>query len=357
MFTLAVVLVVFTSSITANHNVYAEPVVLRMWLPNAPPEQEISRIFTRDVEKLGIKVELISANYDDWTANIINSENPYQLVMATWGSSPDRMDPDFFLSEMFHSGRATKGGRNYGYYINKDVDNLLDAQRKEMNRQKRQQAVRRVQEVIAKDNAFYNIYHKEYFQAYNSDRIEGAIAVVGSGVGFPYIPLTYLNARPKTTKREITAVCIHDIFSLNPFYVPEVENEWWLRLIYDPLVRLDKDLNIVPWAAKSWKIVDNTTVDVTLRDGMKFHDGRPVTVDDLKFTVDYIKEWKFPALSRVWKNVDNVRVVDRQTVRFKLVEPYAPLVRQCPFVPVHRPEACLGEDSADWRREESSGLY
>jgi peptide/nickel transport system substrate-binding protein len=190
--------------------------------------------------------------------------------------------------------------------------------------EKRQDLVRKAQALIDRDNAFFNIYFKAYFQAYNSDRIDGAIPVMGSGIGFPYIPLTYLYGKPKTARKEITAVNIHDIISLNPFYIPDVENEWWLRLVYDPLVRRDKDLKLIPWAARAWKLIDSTTIDITLRDGMKFHDGRPVTAEDLRFTIDYIKEWKFPVLSRIWKNIDSVKAVDGRTVRLKLTEPYAP---------------------------------
>lgn len=303
-----------------------QTVVLDMWVPNYPPEQEILRIFTADLKKLGIELNVKSSNYDEWTANIVGGENPYHLAMCTWGSSPDRLDPDFFLTEFFHSSRAVPKSRNYGRYVNPEYDRLVDGQRREMNPEKRRELVRKAQELIDRDNAFINIYFKAYFQAYNSDRIDGAIPVMGSGIGFPYIPLTYLYAKPKTNRREITVVNIHDIISLNPFFIPDIENEWWLRLIYDPLIRRDKELKLIPWAARAWKVVDGTNIDITLRDGMKFHDNVPVTAEDLKFTIDYIREWKFPVLSRIWKNVEQASILDKSTVRLKLTEPYAPFI-------------------------------
>jgi len=59
---------------------------------------------------------------------------------------------------------------------------------------------------------------------------------------------------------------------------------------------------------------------------MTFHDGKPVTVEDAKFTFDYIKKWKFPLYARVWKNVDSVTIMDARRVRFKLSRLYAPFV-------------------------------
>jgi len=46
----------------------------------------------------------------------------------------------------------------------------------------------------------------------------------------------------------------------------------------------------------------------------------------VKFTFDYISKWKFPLLSRVWRQITSVDIMDGRRVRFKLVEPYAPFV-------------------------------
>ena len=65
-------------------------------------------------------------------------------------------------------------------------------------------------------------------------------------------------------------------------------------MIYDRLLQVGPDSGIEPWAATAIKAVDSTTVDITLREGMTFHDGQPVTPADVKFTFDYHKQWKAP---------------------------------------------------------------
>ena len=55
--------------------------------------------------------------------------------------------------------------------------------------------------------------------------------------------------------------------------------------LFDGLVQFDKDLNVIPAIAKSWKISsDGLTYTFYLREGVKFHNGREVTADDLIYS-------------------------------------------------------------------------
>jgi peptide/nickel transport system substrate-binding protein len=63
-------------------------------------------------------------------------------------------------------------------------------------------------------------------------------------------------------------------------------------MIYDRLAYMDENLQIIPWAAESWTRVDDRTWDIKLRSGMTFHDGHPVTIDDLQFTFDFMLKWE-----------------------------------------------------------------
>ncbi|MBI2201707.1 MAG: hypothetical protein HYU43_07170 [Armatimonadetes bacterium] len=95
----------------------------------------------------------------------------------------------------------------------------------------------------------------------------------------------------------------------------------------------------VPWAAERWAPVTQTAVDVYLRPGMKFHDGQPMTADDVKFTYDEMKRWKVPLYVAMLQPIKQVRVLDRLRLRFELEHPYAPLYMQTfsmiPIVPRH----------------------
>ncbi|HWM76655.1 MAG TPA: ABC transporter substrate-binding protein, partial [Methylomirabilota bacterium] len=61
--------------------------------------------------------------------------------------------------------------------------------------------------------------------------------------------------------------------------------------MYDRLVDRDpKTYKPIPMLATSWKVVDNTTWEFSLRKGVKFHNGEPFDAQSVKATMDYIKD-------------------------------------------------------------------
>jgi len=100
-------------------------------------------------------------------------------------------------------------------------------------------------------------------------------------------------------------------------------------MIYDRLAYLDKDLNVIPWALESWKKVDNRTWDAKLRGGMKFHDGKPVTVDDLKFSMDFVCQYDRAEFWVSDQFLEKTEILDRanRMVRFTFKQPTVSLKR------------------------------
>src|SRR5437867_9676059 len=56
--------------------------------------------------------------------------------------------------------------------------------------------------------------------------------------------------------------------------------------LYDALTRWDNSLRLQPGLATSWKNVNETTWEFSLRQGVKFHDGAPLTAEDVKATLE-----------------------------------------------------------------------
>ncbi len=95
----------------------------------------------------------------------------------------------------------------------------------------------------------------------------------------------YLNVTPKTSRRTLKAGMENEINTLNPFTAPTSPNQQFMRFFYDTFSVIGPDRLPHPRAAKSWKTVDAKTVDVKLHQGMKFHDGKPVTGEDVSLHV------------------------------------------------------------------------
>src|SRR5437016_303067 len=61
-----------------------------------------------------------------------------------------------------------------------------------------------------------------------------------------------------------------------------------LSLVYDTILQLDADNVPKPLLAKDVKVSpDGSTYDITLRSGVRWHDGQPLTAEDVKFTYEY----------------------------------------------------------------------
>jgi len=90
--------------------------------------------------------------------------------------------------------------------------------------------------------------------------------------------------------------------------------------VHDTLVMRDNELNLVPGLATSWTQVNPTTWRFVLRRGVKFHDGSPLTADDIVFSYDraahnnsQLRQYSLP--------VGKPRKIDDYTVEFQQDKP------------------------------------
>lgn len=97
-------------------------------------------------------------------------------------------------------------------------------------------------------------------------------------------------------------------------------------LVYNGLVRYDKDLHIVGELAESWEISpDNLTITFHLRPGVKWHDGEPFTAEDVLFTYRLYVDPDTPtAYAERYRQVAKAEVLDPLTFRVTYDKPLAP---------------------------------
>lgn len=101
-----------------------------------------------------------------------------------------------------------------------------------------------------------------------------------------------------------------------------------LELIYEPLVNLDPDLNIIPALAESWQFSDDAkTLMLNLRQGVKFHDGSDFTAEDVTATFERILKEETGAATRSnFLSIDTMETPDDYTVVFNLKEADVPIL-------------------------------
>ncbi|HEY4065638.1 MAG TPA: ABC transporter substrate-binding protein [Burkholderiaceae bacterium] len=117
-----------------------------------------------------------------------------------------------------------------------------------------------------------------------------------------------------------------DPASLNPDLSTGVTDHTAGELIYEGLTEPNDDFTMAPALAKSWKISpDGLTYAFTLIEA-KWHDGKPFTSADVKYTLDEVASKyaaKFAAAAALIKRVD---APDPRSVVITLSKPYAPLL-------------------------------
>jgi len=106
------------------------------------------------------------------------------------------------------------------------------------------------------------------------------------------------------------------------------------RLLFSGLVRFDDRGLPQGDLAETWAISqDGTVYNFSIRPDAVWHDGEPVTSDDVAFTVDYLRSDDLPVpedLRLLWQQVE-VKVLDPKTLQFKLPEPFAPFLDYLSF--------------------------
>ena len=96
-----------------------------------------------------------------------------------------------------------------------------------------------------------------------------------------------------------------------------------MLLTHDTLVRFDERLNPIPQLARAWKCnADATQWTFSMDPAAKWHDGVPVTAEDIKFTFDYVSGSR---MSGYWWIKDLVRDIGIQgrDIVFTLTKPYS----------------------------------
>jgi peptide/nickel transport system substrate-binding protein len=98
-------------------------------------------------------------------------------------------------------------------------------------------------------------------------------------------------------------------------------------LIFDYLLSRGNDLDITPSLAERWEIPDPLTYIFHLHHGVIFHDGRPLSSRDVKWTFDSLLTGKIRSpRAATYRLVDHIDAPDDYTVIFHLKEPYTPLL-------------------------------
>ncbi len=162
-------------------------------------------------------------------------------------------------------------------------------------------------------------------------------------------PITTETEQPERTADDgspvqvarLAVAIVGDESTLTPYtYVTGYPGWNLLTLQYDTLYQVDLDGVPQPWLATAATVSeDGLSVTLPLRDDVSWHDGEPFTAEDVKFTIDYFKEYPQSRFSRDLRPVESVAVTGEFEVVLQLSAPSPSLelgtLADVPILPAH----------------------
>lgn len=151
----------------------------------------------------------------------------------------------------------------------------------------------------------------------------------------------------------------------NPFQPGSLANTTGtIGLLYEFLFAYDPlSGKMTPWLAESGKWSDPNTFEVTLRKGLTWSDGKPLTAADVKFTFELGKKYSALWFAPMWSYLTGVEAVDETHVKFTFKDPlyqeFENRLYNVPIVPKHLWEGRSEQDITVGANEKpiGSGAY
>lgn len=135
---------------------YADGFDLTIVTPNRPYREKWAQIMQAQLAEVGITAQIEKMEWGTYSAKV--SAGDAQIYLLAWTWYPD---PDFFLTQFFHSGRVGTLGNGQGY-VNEEVTALLDAATSETTDQNtRAEMYSRVIELVLQDTPRIEGWHKQ----------------------------------------------------------------------------------------------------------------------------------------------------------------------------------------------------
>jgi peptide/nickel transport system substrate-binding protein len=184
------------------------------------------------------------------------------------------------------------------------------------------------------------------------------LPTIASGVALSVLAVSAaMSPQALAAGKTITAVMHSDLRIIDPLFTTAYITRDHGYMIYDTLLATDSSFKIQPQMA-DWKVSDDKlTYTFTLRDGLKWHDGAPVTAEDC---VASLKRWgrSDNMGQKLMDFTASIEATDDKTITLKLKEPYGLVLdsigKPSSYVPFMMPKR-MAETPAGQQMKEQIG--
>jgi peptide/nickel transport system substrate-binding protein len=287
---------------------------------NVPIEFESIQLAASQIAELGVEVDVQVLPNDQLSDIVWYQREDWDYTAWQMVGRSERLDPDEFIFNLFHSTNV-ESGYNFVGYVNPEYDAKAEAQRAEVDQTARQQLVYETQQIVATDQPYTFFAYPEAQFAFNKQVFDENTVVDAKGIGIKNY-FTFVGAVPLGDMKDVILNTQTSVQGINPLYISGGPDSWVTELIWDRLMRVGADGLPVPSAATAVEWVDNQTLTVTLREGMTWHDGQPVTTDDVIFSFQAPAGDASPMYKPFVASIDTI-TAEGNVLTFTLLKPNA----------------------------------
>ena len=313
------------------------PFVFDLWYP---PEHygtttaDVMQVIKEQVEETGMAVvNLQSMNWAEYVDGFVAGDLP--LFMLGW--FPDFTDPDTWLTPFASCVQSPDNGVNY---CNEDMDALLQAAASATDDAERASLYEQVGTLYAEDIPTIPLFWEPEFITYRNG-VEGV--AIGAPFEFNYNVLSFADGYVPSsgdantiiigTTDEVNSLDANDAYATHDWEI--IKNTGMALMSYTP-----GTADLVPGAAADFPVISNDgkTYTYTLKDGLTFADGTPLTADAYVYAWDRFNTLEGQVSGLVQVYVENVTAPDEKTVVYDLINPigfFPALSATAPFVAVN----------------------
>lgn len=298
-----------------------ELVLLSRPQAQSPDEFEFTKLLASEMTKLGIPVKIDVQPWEKMSDYVWFQRDKWDFTGWQMVGRPERGDPDEFTYNLFHSSTAEKG-YNFVGYIDPEYDKLAEAQRSATDPAKRQTLIKDAQKRLAEGAPYIFLVHPKVQFAFNSDIFDERSIVDAKGIGIKNF-WTFVGAKPKGAQKDMILNTQENVKAINPLYISGGVDSWVYDLIWDRLMRVGPDGLPQPYAAEKVEWKNEKAVEITLRSGLEWHDGKPVTLDDVIFSFEAPMGDMSPMYKPFVTNIASMEKTGENRLTFHLKSPSA----------------------------------
>ncbi|TYL36955.1 ABC transporter substrate-binding protein [Natronococcus pandeyae] len=302
-----------------------------------PPRHDAINLMADQFGDIGLDMEV---EVLEWGTLFNRVDVEYDYDFSLWHTF-FTIDPVLELNSTMYSENTDPGQGNFAGYENPDADELMDQYLEEPDEDTRIELVHDLQRTLMEDLPQMPIVDMPFLAVYNNEQVDNWEADLPLGFNSYW---TMINLEMQGGEDTLKGYWPEALDTMNILgHNDENKHTYNFSVMYDSLVRLNDQVEIDTDVslATEYERVDTTTMEYTIRDHT-FHDGEPLTVEDVAFSYNYINENEVPVYSVQSDFIDEAEVVDDSTVRIHMPEdnplgPFNLLVgTQIPILPEHR---------------------